>query len=653
MLRKLSSIVCLLMLGAIAASAQDPSERFYQAIRNNDLPTLRTLVQSSDVNVKGRHESTPLMYAAAYGSLDAMKLLLAAGAGVNVKNTFDVTALLWCANDLDKVRLLLEKGANVNAQSKQGRTPLIVAAAHDGNSQTVKLLLDKGADISATDRTKNTPLLVAAHANDTESVRLLLAKGADINAKNSFGDTAFMNAASNGNVEVMKLLLAKGTDVNVVDTNDGIGVKNGPIALGDFTALHFAAPTGGSAAVKLLLDAGAKVNVQDVRGMTPLVLAIGTDRPDIDVIRLLLAKGADKNLKSKDGESAVDWAKKFNDPLVLDALGVEHKEVAAVVVPASDSKLASPKEAAAKSIALLQHSSGAFFQQGGCVSCHAQNLTGLAIAVARSHGIKVDEATSASQVKAVKLQWSAFEQVLMQRMDPPGAVDTTMYSLLHLEVEGAAPDHVIDALILNMAGQQKTDGSWHLGGTSRPPIEDGDFSRTAFSIRALSFYSLPGRKPEFDQRIQKAAAWLKAAHPRSTEDRNMQLLGMKWGHLDSGSLEQPLKTLIRLQRADGGWSQTPELSSDAYGTATALYTLHELGVPSSDAAYLRGVNYLLRTQLADGSWHVKSRAPKFQPYFQSGFPHDHDQWISSAATAWGAIALSYAAADSTQTAGLR
>ena len=387
--------------------------------------------------------------------------------------------------------------------------------------------------------------------------------------------------------------------------------------------------------------------------MTPLILAIGTDRPDIDVIRLLLAKGADKNIKSKDGESAVDWAKKFNYPPVLDALGIEHQEVASVVVPASDSKLATPKEAAAKSIGLLQHSSGAFFQEGGCVSCHAQNLTGLAIAVARSHGIKVDETSAASQLKAVKLQWGAFEPVLMQRMDPPGAVDTTMYSLLHLEVEGAPPDHVIDALIHNMAGQQRKDGSWHLGGNARPPIEDGDFSRTAFSIRALSFYGPPGRKPEFDQRIQKAAAWLKAANPRSTEDRNMQLLGMQWGHLDRGSLEQPFKNLIALQRADGGWAQTPELASDAYGTATVLYTLHELGVASSDAAYRRGVNYLLRTQLADGSWHVKSRAPKFQPYFQSGFPHDHDQWISSAATAWGAIALSYASSNGAQTAELR
>ena len=473
------------------------------------------------------------MYASAYGTLDAMKLLLAAGADVNAKNTFDVTALLWCANDLAKVQLLVEQGANVNAQSKQRRTPLIIAAAQDGNSQTVKLLLEKGADIAATDRAQNTALIVAADANDTESVRLLIAKGADINAKNGFGDTALMNAATHGNVETIKLLLAKGADVNVVDSNEGIRVKNGPIALGGFTALHFAAPTGGSAAVKLLLGAGAKVNVQDVRGMTPLTLAIGTDRPDVDVIRLLLAKGADKNIKSKDGESAVDWARKFNYPPVLDALGLQHREVAAVAVPASDSKLATPKEAAAKSLALIQHSSGAFFQEGGCVSCHAQNLTGLAIAVARSHGIKVDEVSAASQLKAVKLQWGAFEQVLMQRMDPPGAVDTTMYSLLHLEAEGAPPDHVIDALIHNMAGQQRKDGSWHLGGNARPPIEDGDFSRTAFSIRALGFYGLPGRKPEFDQRIQKAADWLKAAQPRSTEDRNMQLLGMKWGHLDA------------------------------------------------------------------------------------------------------------------------
>jgi len=513
-------------LGVVAAGAQEPSDRFYQAIRNNDLPALRELVKNSNVNLKDQRDSTPLMYAAAYGSLDALKLLLDAGAEVNAKNTFDVTALLWCARDLAKVRLLVDKGANVNAQSKQGRTPLLVAAAHDGNSQTVKLLIEKGADISARDSAKNTALIEAAGANDSESARLLAAKGADVNAKNGFGDTALMYAASFGNVETLQLLLAKGADVNVVDATDVARVKNGPIALGGFTALHYAAPYGGAATVQLLLDAGAKVNVQEVRGMTPLMLAIGTDRPDIGVIRLLLARGADKNIQSKDGETALGWAKKFNYPPVLHALGIQPKEVAAAVLPPADSKFANPKEAAAKSIVLLQRASGAFFKEGGCVSCHAQNLTGLAVTVARAHGIKVDEASSAAQLKGVKLQWAAFEQVLLQRMDPPGAVDTTMYSLLHLEVEGAPPDRTIDALIQNMAGQQRSDGSWHLGGNARPPIEDGDFSRTAFSIRALSVYGPPGRQPEFDKRIQRAAAWIQAANPRSTEDRNMQLLGM-------------------------------------------------------------------------------------------------------------------------------
>jgi hypothetical protein len=56
-------------------------------------------------------------------------------------------------------------------------------------------------------------------------------------------------------------------------------------------------------------------------------------------------------------------------------------------------------------------------------------------------------------------------------------------------------------------------------------------------------------------------------------------------------------------------------------------------------AYRRGVAYLMNTQCPDGSWHVRSRAFGFQPYFESGFPHGDDQWISMAATAWAAIAL--------------
>jgi len=50
----------------------------------------------------------------------------------------------------------------------------------------------------------------------------------------------------------------------------------------------------------------------------------------------------------------------------------------------------------------------------------------------------------------------------------------------------------------------------------------------------------------------------------------------------------------------------------------------------------------VQTQAEDGSWHVKSRAPKFQPYFDTIFPYGHDQWISAMATGWAATAVAMA-----------
>ncbi len=70
--------------------------------------------------------------------------------------------------------------------------------------------------------------------------------------------------------------------------------------------------------------------------------------------------------------------------------------------------------------------------------------------------------------------------------------------------------------------------------------------------------------------------------------------------------------------------------------------LAEAGISPAAEAYRKGVAYLLNTQSPDGSWHVASRAPKIQPYFQSGFPYGHDQWISMTATAWATIGLANA-----------
>ena len=82
------------------------------------------------------------------------------------------------------------------------------------------------------------------------------------------------------------------------------------------------------------------------------------------------------------------------------------------------------------------------------------------------------------------------------------------------------------------------------------------------------------------------------------------------------------------------------LSSDAYATGQALVALREAGaLPVNSPAYQRGVQFLLNSQLEDGSWYVRSRALPIQPHFDSDFPHGKDQFISAAATNWAVMAL--------------
>jgi len=105
-----------------------------------------------------------------------------------------------------------------------------------------------------------------------------------------------------------------------------------------------------------------------------------------------------------------------------------------------------------------------------------------------------------------------------------------------------------------------------------------------------------------------------------------------------------VKAVIALQRPDGGWAQTDQRDSDAYATGEALLALSSSGaVQATDSVYRRGVEYLLRTQQADGSWHVKTRAYPFQPLIDTGYPHGRDQWISAAGTSYALMALMTAA----------
>jgi ankyrin repeat protein len=642
--------LCLFALGLGIAQGADQSEAFYSTIRANDLTKLQAMIgQGADVNQADSRGLTPLMYAAAVGSADGMKILIDKGANVNAKNAFDSTALMWSVTDFAKVKLLVEHGADVNAASKMGHTPFLLASMSAGTLPALKLLASKGANVKAADAQKMTALIGAANTDDNETIKYLLDLGLDVNATDANGNTPLMNAASMGNLTAAKWLIAKGANVNAVTGDKASGeVKNGPIALGDFTPLILASTFGPAEVAKALLDAGAKVNVRDVRGMTPLMLSVSTDHQDPALIKLLLERGADVNVKSKAGETAADWARKVGSPVGIAALGLKTAAPTMVAVSNTTVEL---KPAIERSIGLLEKTSAKFLVEGGCVSCHAQNITDVAVNIARSHGVRVDEKLATERKASVKGFLGGAAPVLLERFDPPGAPDTEMYLLAGLKNAGYESDRLTDALLSNIVAQQRPNGGWHIGGIARPPLEDADFFRAALAIQAMKHYGAPGRAAEWAERTKRGADWLLKAKPETTEDRNMQLLGLMWAGTDSQTIARLAKAIATGQRADGGWSQRDGLGSDAYATGQSLYVLAAAGMKPSDAAYQKGVKFLLATQAQDGSWKVASRAPKFQPYFESGFPYGHDQWISSAATGWAAAALSHAVPGSPTKAG--
>ena len=630
------------------AGAQSTADELIQDIRNNDLTALKSrLAKGAPVDTRDQRGTTLLMYAAAIGSPEAVKLLLGSGADVNARNDVEATALILGAGNAEKARMLVEKGADVNAHSKLGRTPLMIAASCDGCAATVKLLLDKGADPKAADKHGNTALNEAAWADNSESVKLLLAKGAGADTADGEGYTPLASAASNCNLEFVKLYLSKGADVNAANTSGG-EVKFGKIQLVKLTPLMLASTYCGPEVVKTLLDAGAKVNARDIRGMTALQFAVSSETQNAAVVNLLLTAGAEINATSSVGETALDWAKKFGSQEVIAALTSAGAREGVPYSPPRP-KLAGERtvsQAVENGAAILQRGATEFFQQSGCVGCHHQPVALMTVAAARGAGIHVDESAAKGLVKMMEGESMFFNQAMLERAPIGGQTDGPTWKLMALASERYPASPLTDAIVAYIAHNQRHDGAWWFGGISRAPFEEGPMARTAMAIRVMQVFGTPAMKADLDFRIALARTYLANTKAATNDEAAMQILGLHWAGGSAAKVSALGNALAGAQHADGGWSQNRNLASDAYATGEALAALTETGiVAASGAVYQKGVKFLMDTQSADGSWYVRSRAPKFQPYFQSGFPHDHDQWISSAGTSWAVRALIPAAAN--------
>jgi mono/diheme cytochrome c family protein len=224
----------------------------------------------------------------------------------------------------------------------------------------------------------------------------------------------------------------------------------------------------------------------------------------------------------------------------------------------------------------------------------------------------------------------------------PEAAIGNGYSLLALHLAKQPPSAFTDSQVHQLAVSQSADGHWPWN-LPRPPIQSSAIAATALAVQAIKHYPIPGRQREFDQRVQRARAWLGKAMPESNEERAYQLLGLAWAGERAGKLTPLAEELIREQRADGGWGQLARLPSDAFATGQSLYALMQGGAVSpKNPAVQNGLRFLLRTQLEDGTWHIRRRAFPFQPPMESSFPHGADGWISSAGTSWAVMALSTA-----------
>jgi len=190
--------------------------------------------------------------------------------------------------DVELVRSLLNKGVDVDSWDDLIRNTALHRAARSGHKDVVELLLAKGAHVDSVNAwPRVTPLHYAAEKGHKDITELLIAKGADVNAKDIKGRTPVDVALRRDHSEVVKLLIEKGADVS----------------------LHVVARIGALAKVKSLIEEEADVNAENLKGETPIDIAMMSNRKD--VVELLIEKGAELSIHVAAYLGDIDKVKSF------------------------------------------------------------------------------------------------------------------------------------------------------------------------------------------------------------------------------------------------------------------------------------------------------------------------------------------------------
>lgn len=194
--------------------------------------------------------------------------------------------------------VLLQAGANINAVDKQQRTPLMEAVVNN-HLEVARYMVQLGGCVYSKEEDGSTCLHHAAKIGNLEMVSLLLSTGqVDVNAQDSGGWTPIIWAAEHKHIDVIRMLLTRGADVTLTDNEENI-------------CLHWASFTGSAAIAEVLLNAQCDLHAVNYHGDTPLHIAARESYHDC--VLLFLSRGANPELRNKEGDTAWDLTPERSD----------------------------------------------------------------------------------------------------------------------------------------------------------------------------------------------------------------------------------------------------------------------------------------------------------------------------------------------------
>jgi hypothetical protein len=298
-----------------------------------------------------------------------------------------------------------------------------------------------------------------------------------------------------------------------------------------------------------------------------------------------------------------------------------------------------------RAVGYLQTESASWLKTRGCAACHHVPMPLWALSEAEQQGYTIDKKYLLATTESLL---GSKEKLLASRIfpnpkDPPDPrpqgrglnmglpfLAVAAWSMPSLTNEQKGSLRLITEEIVR---KQQQGGSWEFfTSLRRPPINENQTTDAAWIILALQ-----GDKDAPAKALKKAVAWLEAAKGTDThQDKALKLLlGVRAGK-PRKALQPTIDELLALQRPDGGWSQTvPEPKSDAFATGQTLYVLALAGLTADRPEIQRGLDFLVATQKADGSWPMISRStPNGEPGSAKLLTP-----ITCAASSWAALGM--------------